>query len=121
MTTARQHVVSHLTPLLPKSWAVVDYLTEFDRLSRPTVMVHAINIEKLPASPQGALLVTFEVTILDPHTDSSRAWGVLDDEVVELIQALDTDPALGFTGAIPTVYSNNFGWNLTIAVPFEKE
>ena len=121
MTTARQQVAAALTPLLPKTWKLVDYMTSFDSITSPTVMLHVSDINPFPQAPQGLLLVTMEATVLASNKDSSRAWGVLDDQVLELIHDLDTIEAVAFVTAEPLSYSGHFGWNIRFTIPTEKD
>lgn len=121
MATARQQVASALRPLLPKTWKLRDYMTDFDKLSSPTVMLHVTEVGPFPQAPLGHLLVTMEATILCPNSDPSRAWGVLDDQVLELIHDLGTIDALTFSTAEPIVYSNHFGFNVRFTVPSTKD
>ena len=121
MPTAREQLAAELKPLLPKSWSLVDYMTDFDQITKPTVMLHIAEVGKFPQAPLGLLLVTFEATVLAPSKDPSRAWGVLDDQVLETIHALNTIDALDFIRAEPLVYSNHFGFNITFTVPTSKE
>ena len=121
MPTAREQVATQLQPLIPKAWKLVDYLTDFDQISGPTVMLHVTEIGKFPEAPQGYLLVTFEATVLAPGKDPSRVWGALDDQVLETIHALDTIDGLDFLNAEPVVHSNHFGFNIRFSVPSSKD
>ncbi|MDP4333555.1 hypothetical protein Q7F20_09240 [Curtobacterium sp. A7_M15] len=125
MTSARQQVVDAITPVLPKNWRVVPYLTSFDALTQTIVMIHATGVERFPQAPAKTYQITFEATVLDPSKDPARVWDSLDDEVLEAIAALDTIDSLNWTGAEPVAYPAEtpqfFGWTITFTVPYEHE
>lgn len=119
MTSARQQVAEAISSVLPRNWRIVPYLTSFDNIDQPIVMIHATGVARFAQAPQGTYEVTFEATVLDPSKDPARVWEVLDDEVFEAIAALDSIDSLNWTGAEPVVISNLFGWNITFTVPYE--
>lgn len=121
MPTARQQVAANLKPLLPKGWVLVDYMTDFDTITKPTVMLQVTEIGKFPQAPLGYLLVSFEATVLAPSTDPSRVWGLLDDQVIQVIHDLQTIDGLDFQTAEPVVHSNHFGFVIRFTVPANKE
>ena len=120
--TTREQLVEALTPLLPKAWKVVPYSRNLDALSAPTVMVHLSNITRAPAAPQGALLSEFTVSVLDPQTDPERAQGALDDEVMDLIHAIDDLPGwIVWDSAEPTLVGDYLAWDLKTTVVSRKD
>jgi hypothetical protein len=114
--TAREQLVEALRPLLPPTWVVVPFSRNLDVISHPTVMVHASRIERSPAAPLSKHIVTFTVTVLDPQKDPTRGQGALDDEVNELIFALDQITFANFLSAEPSFVQDYLGWDVALEV-----
>jgi hypothetical protein len=122
--TVRQQLVEHLTPLLPKAWKIVPFSRSMDALSQPVVMVHMSRIEKHPAAPLSKHLTTFTVSVFDPQLDDERAQGALDDEVNDLIFAIDQlPPFVNWSSAEPSQLGQNgpLGWDITLELITTKE
>lgn len=120
MASAREQITEVVAPLLPTAWKLVPYIDSFDQLSQVTVMLHASRIEPHPVTSASAFQLTFEATVADPQKDASRVWDALDDEVMELIAALDAVDSLGFVSAEPLAIGNAFAWNVTFTVPYSR-
>jgi hypothetical protein len=86
----RRWITDQLKPLLPRRWDLAVYTRKPDELSAPTVIVTLQRIERLKEAPLGSQLVSYLVTIVDPAQDWSQADRALDDEIVDLIAALDS-------------------------------
>lgn len=120
--TTREQLVEALSPLLPKAWKVVPYSRNLDAISVPTVMVHLSNLSKAPSAPQGVLLSEFTISIIDPLTDPERAQGALDDEVMELIHAIDALPGwIVWESAEPTLVQDALAWDVRTTVLSRKD
>jgi hypothetical protein len=121
--TSRQQLVAALKPHLPPKWKLVEYSRNLDVLDRPTVMVHASKIERAPQAPLSAYLTTCTVSVFDPQDDPARAQGSLDDEVLELIAALDQIGFINWTEAEATQLRQDgpLGWDITLEVLTKKE
>lgn len=85
----RRWVLDVLKPNLPRRWTLAPYIRKPDDLDGITVIVHLQKIERLPEAPLGSQIATYLVTIVDPAQDWSQADANLDDEIVDLISALD--------------------------------
>lgn len=85
----RRWVTDSLKPLLPRRWTLAPYTRKPDDLNGPTVIVTLQTIKRLPEAPLGSQVATYLVTIVDPAQDWSQADAALDDEIVDLISALD--------------------------------
>lgn len=85
----RRWVTDSLKPLLPRRWTLAPYTRKPDDLDGVTVIVTLQKIERLPAAPLGSQVATYLITIVDPSQDWSQADANLDDEIVDLISALD--------------------------------
>lgn len=113
--TSRQQLVALLTPLLPKAWKVIPFQRDPGVLSQVTVMVHMTNISQSPAAPRGALLSEYTVTVMDPQTDPDRSQGALDDEVLELIHAIESlHGGVVWDSAEPVLVFNSLGWDIKV-------
>ena len=86
----RRWVTDSLKPLLPRRWTLAPYTRKPDDLDGVTVIVTLQTIKRLPEAPLGKQIATYLVTIVDPAQDYSQADAALDDEIVDLISALDT-------------------------------
>lgn len=86
----RRWITDQVKPLLPRRWELAAYTRKPDDLAAPTVVVTLQKIERLPEAPFGSQLVTYLITIIDPAADWSQADSNLDDEIVDLIAALDS-------------------------------
>lgn len=86
----RRWITDQVKPLLPRRWELAAYTRKPDDLSAPTVVVTLQKIERLPEAPLGSQLVTYLITVIDPASDWSQADKNLDDEIVDLIAALDS-------------------------------
>ncbi|WIA98031.1 hypothetical protein [Curtobacterium sp. MCBA15_004] len=110
----RDWIKEQLAPLLPRRWDLAVYTRKPDDISRPTVIVTLQKIERLPESPLGSQLVTYLVTVVDPAADWSQADALLDDEIVDLVNALDATrnerglPILRWTSADRNTWSDTY-------------
>lgn len=86
----RRWIVDQLKPVLPRRWNLAPYIRKPDDLDGVTVIVHLQKIERMPEAPLGSQVATYLVTVVDPAQDWSQADEALDDEIVDLISALDS-------------------------------
>lgn len=86
----RRWITDQLKPVLPRRWTLAPYIRKPDELDGVTVVVHLQKIERLPEAPLGSQVATYLVTVVDPAQDWSQADAALDDEIVDLIAALDS-------------------------------
>jgi hypothetical protein len=117
--TTREQLAAQLRPLLPKAWKLIPYSRNLDVLSQTAVMFHATAIR--PTAIQGVIEVDYTVSVISPKVDTDRAQTDLDDDVLEVIHALDTLDWLLFREATPTVVQDNLSWDITITVNTNKE
>jgi len=95
----RTAVIAALTPLLPADWKLVAYGANLDTLSSPVVRLQIKTIERHPAAPNGARLVTYTLTIIEPKTAPGAADDALDTNLLKLIEAIDATDGLGWSSA----------------------
>lgn len=110
----RRWVTDRLRPVLPRRWTLAPYTRKPDELSGPTVVVTLQKIQRLPEAPLGSQIVTYLVTVIDPATDWAQADAALDDEIVDLIAALDSVrnddglPVLRWTAADRNTWNDTY-------------
>lgn len=120
--TLRAQLAAHLRPLLPKAWKIIPYQDSLDTLSTVVVMLSQKTIEHSPALPNGAHLVTFTVTVIDPSQDPKVSEDRLDDEVHALLYALDQLPALAWDRAEKVQFSDTHtAWDISLTVTTTKD
>jgi len=99
MQTARAYIKDQLTPLLPKSWKFIHYFRNLDVQTNTVAMLLLDSVERSPANPQGAHIVTFTLQLREPQTDPAKREDSLDASLDDLIFALDEVPGLWWTDA----------------------
>jgi hypothetical protein len=120
-STARDKLAGLLKPLLPRGWAIVPYARNLDALSRTTVMLHATAIRPAPAAPQGAVEVDYVVSVITHLTEPTKASEALDENVLDLMHALDSADWLLIKEATPTEFQKQLAWDITITVITRKD
>lgn len=110
----RRWVTDQLKPLVPRRWDLSPYTRVPESINTPTVIVTLQKIQRLPEAPLGGQIATYLVTIVDPATDPTQADKALDDEVIDLIAALDSTrnehgfPVLRWTSAERASYADTY-------------
>jgi hypothetical protein len=114
--TVRSTVVGWLRDLLPSSWDVKAGQAMPGQLARPTLYVNYSGLEPLPAAPLGHVLVTMTLTVADHHADTKLSEDAVDEQVIDLILALDAHPKLAWTSASKLRVEGNdaLGWTMTV-------
>jgi hypothetical protein len=119
----RRWVLDRLKPQLPNRWTVAAYTRRPDELAGPTVILTLQSIKRLPEAPLGSQIVTYLVTIVDPSQEWSQADAQLDDEIVDLIAALDSVrndqglPVLRWTSADRNTWNDTYlAFDITVDV-----
>ena len=85
----RQHVESVLRPLLPDHWKLFRYVPTDEVRNVPQVILSFTRYERNPGAPRGPRLAVFTLTLLDFHKEPGPADDHLDDELMDLLNALD--------------------------------
>ena len=111
--SARSDLASALKPHLPKRWMVVRADRPIDEIVVPTLMISQRTIEPAP-NAAGNHLVTFRLTIMDPHDDENAAEDALDDEVDDLLFALDQVDGLWWTEAQKLTAQGKRAYQITL-------
>lgn len=121
MTAPREALAAALKPILPKAWAVIDTARSVDKLPKTTVQLFQRSITRLPAAPIGKHYVGFVVEISAPEQGVERAEDRLDEEIDDLIHAIDT-LGIGWTEATKFASkAQRIGYQITLNVISSKE
>lgn len=120
--TAREGLAETLKPMLPKGWNLIPYQDNTDTLSDVTVMLKQTSLTKFPGAPLGSYLSEFIVTVVDPTIDPAKAEDRLDDEVHELLAALDGINNTLWSRAEKVLFNEtHLAWDITVQVVTRKE
>ncbi|TFC94572.1 hypothetical protein E3T28_14820 [Cryobacterium sinapicolor] len=119
--TARQQLEAELRKLVPKTWKIVAYQDGLDTLDKVTLMLKQSAIEKAPAAPQGAHIVSYVLTLIDPALDAQKAEIALDASVDDLLFKLDGIQWLTWSRAEKVQFSDtNMAYDVTVEVITRK-
>jgi len=120
--TIRGWLETRLKPLLPDAWSFTPTMGMPETLSRITVAIKHMSIDPLAEAPRGHLDNEVVVTVADPHTDQAKAEVALDDQVLELVNALDGIEGLAFKGAKKVSVTDTYiGWDITCQIISKKK
>lgn len=97
----REYILDIIKPLLPRKWRYISTTTTLDAVDAVTVQLILERVDKVPETPFNKTLmqVTYDLTIIDPSTNPDNREQSLDDELIELLGALDAVPNLTWSGA----------------------
>ncbi|TDW50995.1 hypothetical protein EDF52_10283 [Curtobacterium sp. PhB42] len=119
----RGWVIENLKPLLPRTWDLSPYSRLPDAVDKTTVVVWLQNITRLPEAPLASHVTEYTVTIVSPRTSPTEADADLDDDIADLLHALDNvrneqgSPNLRWTRAERAVYAESFlAFDITVSV-----
>lgn len=112
----RADLRSILVAAAPASWDVRAGLTPLRKITRPTVLIDYREISPAPAVGAAFVRCTFDVLIVDHHTDQTRAEDAIDVDVVDMLIALSTHRRARWTSARKTEVTGTpyLGWLLGI-------
>lgn len=121
--TLRAWFSAQIKPLLPTTWRYIPNQDTPATITVPTLVYKLLEIEPLPAAPLGALRHRIVLTLLSPHEDDVKAEDALDNDVIDLITALDPHSAIAWESArkIRDPKSSRLGWDITVTTITTKE
>lgn len=120
----REHVVGTLKPLLPARWNLKAANDLTDDIDRPTVVLVFQKWERSTIAPATQRVATFVLTILEPKTNPGPADDALDDDLAELLTAIETagqELGMTWTTAERGVSHSKPGFDITIVYPFDLD
>jgi len=120
----RKYVIDTLRPLLPKKWLVKAFNALPDEITTTTVVLALQSYARNPSAPRGPRLATFVLTILTPKTIPGDADDALDDDLIDLANALDRvagKTGLTWTTATRGVASGRPGFDIALTLPIQLD
>lgn len=101
MTDMRNYIVDTIKPLLPRKWRYVATTGTLDKLDAVTVQLILQSVSKVPEAPFAKHLqqITYELNVFDPSTNPDSREQSLDDELIELLAAIEAVENLTWTTA----------------------
>jgi len=110
----RTAVTDALTPLLPKTWKLVPHTTNFGVISQPVVVLKLEEVKRHPDAPNGARLISYTLTIIEPKTEPGPADDALDTKLLLLLAAIDKAPGIAWSTAKRVVTDTNPAFDVTL-------
>lgn len=124
----RHALIAALKPLLPSSWRLVKNMPGLDTLDRVTVTLRIDKIERAPELSKRHRWYTCTLRVTDPSQDIDNVDDALDDDIVDLLNAIDDiipgdGPVIAWTTAERGVVegSTYFAFDITIRMLYQKE
>lgn len=127
----RQSVLDAIKPLLPEDWELLPYGTTFENLDHVVVMLTMKSITRAVWAPKsGWRAYGATLTILHPNQDPSQLWGLIDDDIIDLLNALDdvgADHNIKWTGANYVIGNDagqggrNWGFDIDLEYYYRKD
>jgi len=121
-SSVRSWLAEQLKPLLPEGWRLLEVSSLPDTLSTVTVVLKHLGMRPLAEAPKGHLLNEVVVTIADPHGNLDKADDELDNNVLDLVHALDSVKKIIFTEAKKVLVDERWlGWDITCSTITRKK
>lgn len=118
----RDWLEERLKDLLPSDWVIRKNQVQTGTLSKVTVTFKLMRIRKSPAAPAGELENEIIITIAHPSTDIVQAEDALDDQVIELLTAIDLTEGIYWTLAEKVQVGDTYlGWDITAQIYSQKQ
>ncbi|HWU29827.1 MAG TPA: hypothetical protein VN041_12170 [Microbacterium sp.] len=120
---------AQLKPLLPKrpdgspAWRYIPNQDTPAAITVPTLVFKLLELDPLPEAPLGALRARIVLTLLSPHEDDVKAENTLDNQVIELVTALDPHSTISWETArkVRDAKTDRLGWDFTVTAVINKE
>lgn len=116
----RKALAAALKPLLPRTWYIVDNQGTVDDVNRTVVRLKQLGITRLPQAPIGAHSVRFVITITAPNVSTQAAEDKLDDQVDDLIHALD-GLNVEWTDATKVIAGDRLAYDINLTITSTKK
>lgn len=102
----RDVFLDRIRPALRKSWRVEKTQRTIGKLSRVTLVIRQVRIERDPEVPKSNRRVYFELVLASPLDETGAAELELDDEIVTFLTALDGAVNVRWESAIKGIWSD---------------
>lgn len=122
MPIPRKSLAAALKPILPADWAIVPSGRSIDSIPSTTVQLKQLSIIRTPAAPSKSHTIEFVVTIAAPEQKTQAAEDRLDDQITDLLHALD-DLSIAWTTCQKVIVSarRELGYDITLTITSSKE
>jgi len=122
----REFVTDKLQPLLPPSWRLIPFTRKLDVIVQPVVMLNLQTVTRLQSAPQSHRLVSYTLTIIEPKADPKLSADSLDDELIDLLNAIDELENFSWKTATRVVFGEApepvlQAYDIALEVPIQKE
>lgn len=116
--SVRNQLQDALRLLVPKRWKIVPTSSTLDAISADAVvMLKQLELTPAPRAPRSEVLVSYVITIIDPHEDIASAETALDDGVLDLFRALQRITFTNPTKATKVTFADQYlAYDLTVEV-----
>lgn len=112
-TSPRRALTAALKAALPK-WQVTGYPHEFDRITKPTVMVWTDSLEPASQVGRNRIVATLSLWVLTPVVKPGLADDELEELLLDVLAVLHEQTWLDWTGAERGVLQDTInGYRLT--------
>lgn len=117
----REFVLTSLD--LPAEWQQIGVQRMPDTISKTTVIVKHLRMERLAEAPIGHVRHEVTLSVFTPLQDTAQAEDALDDNITDLLTSIDALPDIGWLDAQKVTSPNeqNLGWDIRLTVITEKE
>ena len=119
----RNYIINQLKPLLPKKWLVKAFNALPDKITTTSVVLVFESYARTTVAPRGPRTANFTLSIVTPQTIPGAADDALDDDVIDLLNAIDTlaETGLRWTTAVRGVASGQPGFDIGLSIPIQLE
>ncbi|PPG53417.1 hypothetical protein C5C41_06745 [Rathayibacter sp. AY1E9] len=112
----RTDILDQLVPLAPEGVQVHRGVTLPARIQKMTLAVAQNGISRNPQAPAVGLDCEFELFLLAPFEDLTKAEDLLDDHLTAVLDALDSSTNLNWSGITRATVDDRFpGYAITIS------
>ncbi|MGP6170624.1 hypothetical protein ACTU6V_05385 [Microbacterium sp. A204] len=109
---------SQIKPLLPAGWRYIPNQDTPAQITVVTVVYKLLEIEPLAEAPIGSNRNTIVLTVLSPHEDDVKAEDALDNDVIDMVTALDGHAKIAWSRAqkVRDPKTDRLAWDITVSV-----
>jgi len=121
LATIRKYLRDEIKPQLPTRWRIIPELSEAQNLVVPALYFEFTEVaNEIGGTPlhAGAVAANFDLIVVTPQTDTTKAENAVDAAVVDLILALDSSEGLfwGPSARKERLATGQMGWRIPVSV-----
>lgn len=118
----RGWVLAGLKPALPKGWRLIPYGTDPGAIDRVTVLVWVESINREVNAPNTHRRVAYTLTVIEPKTEPGASDDALDNDLFDLLDALDESPNLTWSNGQRITWADSYpAYSITLEALIKKE